>query len=58
MARKITVTFTEAQAYALWRLAECAANTYDDALCVLDKPQAVYAGYRALSALESELFHP
>lgn len=52
---RITVTLTEAQAYALVRLAECAANTYDDALGVLDNPSSVRAGYTAIDKLNGAL---
>lgn len=55
MKRTVTVTLTGAQAYALVRLAECAANTYDDAAMVLDSPQAVAAGYRAIERLNSAI---
>jgi hypothetical protein len=51
MARRIKVELTEAQALALAGLAECAANSYDDALAVLDSPGRVRAGYAALEAL-------
>lgn len=47
----VTVTLTDLEARALYRLAECAANTYDDAEAVLVQPTYVRAGFRAIAKL-------
>ena len=56
MAKKITVEFTEAQLQAVIQLADCASNTYEDALGVLDTPGKVRAGYRGLEAMNAALY--
>lgn len=55
-ARKVTVTLTEAQAVAIARLAECSANTWDDALGVLVDGQSVAAAYRGLEKLNAAIY--
>lgn len=54
-AREVMVRLTPAEASALARLAECAGNTYDDALAVLDAPSSVRAGYRAIDKLRAAI---
>jgi hypothetical protein len=56
MARKIKVELTEAQAHALVRLAECSANTDDDAINVLDSWPAVRAGYVAITKVNDAIY--
>ena len=53
--RHVTVTMTEAEAHALWRLAECAANTWDDAESVLVDSQKVRAGFRGIAKLRAAI---
>ena len=57
MSRRIVrVELTRAEATALATLAECAANTHDDALQVLDSPARVASGYRALDKLNAAIY--
>lgn len=55
MSRKITVTLTEEQWLAIESCAECAANTYNDALAVLGAPARVHALTRGLRTLRDAL---
>ena len=56
--RRITVELSRAEALALVHLAECASNTFDDAISVLDAPQSVAAGYRAIDRVNATLYGP
>lgn len=51
MTRYCTVELTAAEAKALWHLANCAADAWEDAFAVLGTTQSVDAGYRAMSKL-------
>lgn len=50
-ARRVVVSFTLKQAEALYRLAACSADTYEDAEAVLVDAGSITAGYNALAAL-------
>lgn len=52
----VRVELTKAQAEALVRLAECASNTYDDAMTVLLHPSRVSAGYVAIQKLNRAIY--
>jgi hypothetical protein len=56
MARTVRLELTEAQAHALVRLAECSANTEEDAWNVLVDWNQVAAGYRAIGKLNDALY--
>jgi hypothetical protein len=47
----VTVHLSQAEARALWHLANNSADAWEDALGVLGNPQSVQAGYRAMSKL-------
>lgn len=55
-ARKIHVTLTAKEADALVRLAECSANTWEDAIVVLDTGIEVAAGFRAIEKLNRSIY--
>lgn len=55
-ARSVVVRLTVPQAHALVRLAECAANTWDDAMSVLVDAPRVEAGFRAIQAVNAALY--
>lgn len=55
MTRLVTVTLTEPQWLAIESAANCAADTYDDALAVLGSPSRVRALNRGLDRLADEL---
>lgn len=51
--KRVKLEMSEAEAWALLRLAECAGNTYEDALAILVSPAKVRAGERAIDKLTS-----
>ncbi len=53
---KVTVTMTREQLLAIWRCAECAADTYEDALAVLGHAQRVHALNAGMAIVSAALF--